>query len=573
MKRIILALIVTFSIIASGRAETPIDENHVLLADKVVRVGENVAYYDENGVLQVSRPVFIKDGEVFKCETTKLKMYVAANPDDNPWPCRIESRGKVLKIRIDGLGYYSSGADLFRKLHSPQYPASGTQNGPHFVQFDQVFPSANLYYPVGCANCWPMLAFSTLANFEPPQPAEDYLGISMEVDLQSLPGYRIAVSREANVVDYYTGSNLAGLNVDPEHICSSLVSGNTTLSRRITLDLPQEAGNFQRYFLFDDDKVFDRRPFDEIEENGVYPLKLFKKLDGRDYIFLLVPISWLQNEARFPVLLPFSVGSDTTSNVDETFLPSYTYVVDGKYFVKSLSSLGTSGEPVFVKYLPGFDCRICITKKGGAGVKIDHTIFTSIFDTNPLHGPILDTSLFGFTPRSPAPGNYGRALDAIKGSGSFIRNSQFYYADRAITNSSPTAPDDNQEIVNVLIDNCRDAGAKLRQWGTFSHNTIRRCGKGIEAAAPVGQVSHCVFAQNRVYGVNQLPTGSTDNMWYANNRHAETGSLGACSCSEVNGLTDPFITGPGGDSYLRSDLVDNENKQIDLSQTGFKYGF
>ncbi len=546
---------------APGAAQIPIDENHVQLSTGVIRVGTDIAYY-ENGVLKTAVrrfvPVPSKEHD-FVCDTTKLKVQISPLEKES-WPIKLRYAGKTLQLKPEALVAFNSVEKSVRVIaHADNTVPEGYKTA---AAYESIFPGCSLktqlrYEILGCE-----YRIGNNAILGDLKAGEDFFGVMMKLDLSNLAPYRIFIQRDgkAGIKDYYAGSNIEGIDSAlVGQVTGHLETYRGIRSRRIRFCLADDSTTM--IFTTQEDPAIG------IEEESRYSLSetggeetksrtmprwIIKRIEGSDYLIQLVSTEWLK-QVVFPVFLRTKFIAGTRSNRNETFLAGNTYVIDGVYMVKNLTSLGNPGAPVYIKFVPDQISAIATAKKVKP-TRIEHTIFTSLYDNDPRHGAVVDPEIFGYHLRPPRPGDYGVSFEGNLRADGFVRNCQIYYARTGLT-AAADPPEESVVIKNVLLEHCRETGILVERNPMLVNCTVRNCGKGLEIVDPKsgGQVINCIFAENRI-GAVRLPSTSFNNAWYANAQNtAETG-LGYDSLSEAGGLTGtPFCAGTFGDCYLNNE--------------------
>ncbi len=558
MRKVIPAavLFLAFSIPPHARAQTPLDENHVGISPGVIRVGRDIAYYGDDGKLQITDTTFqkIEKGNVaYRCETNRLNSYVGASLSEE-WPLQLKHKGCLLKSRILGLGFYNSGTGSFRMVH----PAKGLP--PYLsinnkIKFNDIFPECELhcfYDEFGFKQQFLLKGRSPLS--EKREKGDDFLAILTRIDLDSLPSYQASVFRNGGR-EFYQGSDLADVSpAEIKGVTSELKTGPTTTERRIKIALP-DLSERRIAFTFQDDVALDTSA--DPVENHVHPEKILKTMDGKHCLLQLIPLSWLE-KATLPVRVGLTVYGGSYRNQDEVFTAGNTYVVEGRCQVSSLSSIGQPDKPIAVKYLPGRNSRIAVLKDKGRGARVEHTVFTSIHDNHPGRGAVIDPAVCKLKSRMPAPGDYDMALYVSCGYGSYLKNSMIYYAHSGVTGNVHPGDQKVEAIENVLFEHCKRAAAELPQWPGFLNNTVRDCNEGVIITSPAekGTVVNCVFADNKNRACSAIADDTSFNdVWYNNGKDTANDCFGKNALKQQDGLGNPFTTGAYGDCYLNQDAA------------------
>lgn len=350
MRALLLLILSIVLIPVYCMAQTPIDKNHVEIAPGVIRVSKNIAYRGEDGKLHVSRPEFVPSfaqGIDYQCETTELKVYVGT--ETASWSTRLKYRDKTLDMKLEGLVYYDSAAGKARLIAEPNYSRRGLlPEAENKAWCPNIFPGMaqdnHLYYE----GLLPLIAIARIDLLPPAENGEDYLGIMREIDLTSIPGYCVAISRSKGTADLYYGSSSVDMTASIGQITPRLLTGDTTRQRRITVFAPVGGVN-DLCFGFEDHKAKDSSG--EKEKEQCPTLKVFQRIDEKDYYLELIPLAWL-NQAVLPVSFGSAIYSGHSPNPDEVFEAGNTYLVEDFYNVKSLTSIGTPDNPVVVKFMP-----------------------------------------------------------------------------------------------------------------------------------------------------------------------------------------------------------------------------
>ncbi len=547
-----IAIIAFLSLTFPAAAQTPMDEDHVELFPGVIRVGEGIAYRQDDGSLAVAEPWFRLMPEAdypYQCLKSRLKVWLKGTLTAD-WPIQLRFRDKTIRAQLKGLYFYNPASDSLRliagvsRVEEPRLKNRGEK-----ILFREVFPGADLLCEMNSYNFTRELILRDRAGLPGAEPGETYLGTVTELDLSKFQPYRIAVRTADGSTVRYSGSDRAGMKGGglaevTDHLAAA---GKETDQRRIRF-LSELNGAYQLCLTIEDEKAFVGTA--EGKEKHVHPLRILKRVEGKDYLLELIPVSWL-SRAQEMVCFRSAVTAGMHHNADEVFTGGNTYVVENLYQVKSLTCRGTAEKPVVVKFLPGYPGSIQFTRMGGKGAKVEHTIFTSIYDNHPARGAAVDPAAFGLERRPPAEGDYFCALDYVLGRESYLRDAQIYYAERGLT-SRPDDPENRlAEMKNVLIENCREFGAGLGDWGEFVNNTIRNCDQAVVVKHPeTGKVINSIFADNRKLACPALPADSFNNAFCGNGRDVDGNGLGQAALSEADGLVNTFAVGSRGDCYL-----------------------
>ncbi len=546
---ILLPILITTISYQPCHAVRIIDQNHMEISSGLIRMGKDIAYYNEKNELCISICEWVQSGKTedpsYQCRTTKLRTRI--NPLTESWPLQFEYQDRILRARTAGIGFYDPAADILRIVVEPDPAAKREMLNPSCVVVRNIFPVVDQYNHVFESGFYTNLAFTLPVSYLKPEPTEAYVALVTELELDSLQPYQIYFPIEKGRRDYYRDSDVTPVSGDVNRITPTLRSGETTRSRRLRLNL-SENGEYALFFTFGEHKTSDAsRPGKQTS----FP-RILKEIDGRHYLVDLIPLSDFRLP-RYPKLFGWRITAGSNANQDEVFLPGTTYLIDGPNQIKSLTSLGTANNPVFVKFAPGKRSLFEITKEGGAGVLVDHTIFTSALDKHPRRGAMIDSDLLEVPSRPSRTGDYQWAIAAIKGMNQKITNSQFYYASTALT--KPVESDLPLELRNVLIENCDRSGAELCDWGIFVNSTVRNCNHGIVVERPAGMVFNSIFADNHGLGCSRLPAYASHNVFSNNGRDTGGAWLGEKSLTAGKRNISLFTNGDGGDCYLNPKSV------------------
>ncbi len=545
----ILAWVLLLPTAFAAAADFPVclDENHIQTASRVIRAGRDIGYYDENGNLRPADMGFTAfPGEefAFRCEKAKFKIRLKNNLYSG-WPIELGYRNKVLRLKPAGIYYVDAAAGIMRPVIAVNPGKfSGQANR---VVYPNVFPGARLEFFLDERGLHQQFVFEKKPAVPAPQEKETHLALVTELDIDSLSPYRIFFGDEKTENVYYAGSVIAGEGGNvKKSVVPVLESNDKTAFRRLRFDLG-DGDEFIRCFTFRDDlaEYLDTR-------EHIHPKKILKKVDGRHYLFQLIPFTWLEKAGA-----GFSAGLDVHAghyrDTDEIFLPGYTYVVEGRFVLKSLSSIGTPGNPVYVKYAPRPDSELGIVVEQGKGVKVDYTVFTSLYDNGPGCGETVDPAALGYPVRPPAPGDYSSAFYVYRGVNSYVTNSRFRYARVGIRGNAVDNGEQIKKIVNVLFQDCAQAAFIMPCWPpVFVNNTIRNCGEGaVVKGGEKGKVVNCVFAGNKIASSTSLDPGcSFNNVFFDNGSDSAEAAATANDIGPGSGLIDPFAAGTYGNCYL-----------------------
>ncbi len=529
-----------------------LDENHVQLAPGVIRAGKAIAYETEAGKWAVTEQFLqaVPEG-AYRYQRNQAKLKVGLKDTFNSeWPLQVGYQGKEIRVSFKGLYCYNSATGALRQVQglNPEAKTIIKGRGNEAGSRD-VFSNVNVTSGITGRSLGSVFSLRDKSVLEGVKEGDTHLGILAELDLSSFAPYRIGLIPVGETAVYYLGSDTKGMT--PEEIAKvtdSLVAvGEKDEWERIKM-FARVSADYEVCFTLEGARGYDSKFDEKWTKNPA--LFMLKKMDGKDCLLELLPLDWLK-QAVLPVSIEFSIGAGTKRNPDEeVLLAGNTYVFEGVYQTKSVTSLGEPGNPVVVKFLP--ESSIYITRPKGAGVRINNTVFTSVFDNQAGHGATVDPGLYRLGTRPAKPGDYNYALGGIAGKGSYIKNSQICYALRGIHSMPLNLENPISEVKNVLFENCSEYGALMVDWGNFVNNTIRNCGQGVLAKSANGMVFNSVFAQNEKLGCTELPKAASNNVFFGNAVNTPDGELGKDALSEKDGLTDPFAAGPGGDCYLNT---------------------
>ncbi len=545
-------------------AQTVLDENHVQVAPGVVRVGTDIAYREDGTWKQAQAELVPAGNEAgsLKCETTRMKVYLAPTGKGEGWPFVLKYQDRLLRLRPTALVAYDPIRKSVRTLASAQAVMPKTYRMA--ADYTGVFPGVGLKVVVDREKSQLVYKITDRSFLKQAAKEETLVGFMMEMDLSSFAGGRVFIESEENgnnVRRYYTGSDVSALPPgEAGETVEHLETGETLKSHRIRFCLAD--ASITQIFSSQEKPavgstgdpllVYLEKDGNETA-NRTLPRWILKRIDGRDYLLQLISVSWLE-KAELPVSSPTAFLAGIHGNPVEVFLPGNTYVVDGIYMVRSLTSLGTREQPVYVKFIPGRGGAVKTARRVKES-KIEYTIFTSLYDNHPRRGAVVDPRIFGLRARRPRSGDYFCAFTGNLRTQGSIRDCQVYYARHGLAGMIAPAGE-TASIINVLLEHCAETGVYSEGGLQAINCTFRDCGRGTEIAGPEGnnRMINCVFAENRI-GVGGRPEPSFFHCaWYADQANAETGNLGISPLTGQTGLvSDPFTGGAGGDCYLNAD--------------------